>query len=180
MRYSPWDEPHRTTLYARVTGAPSQPRQVEAALGIGARPLATLPLRGQVELRRFEQGGQVEVRPAAFVVTEFAPVALPADFVAETYVQAGYVGGSFASAFADGQVRAEREVATVADARLRLGGGAWGGVQRDAGRLDIGPSATLQFSFGPRSIRLSVDYRVRAVGSASPGNGLALTLSTGF
>ena len=94
--------------------------------------------------------------------------------------QAGYVGGKYASAFADGQLRAERPLAEFGDAKLTAGGGAWGGAQKGAARLDIGPSASLQLKLGQTSSRLSMDWRFRVAGAAEPASGPALTISAGF
>ncbi|WP_095012773.1 hypothetical protein [Tsuneonella mangrovi] len=170
----------RPELYLRATATPDQPRQSEVAIGFGARPLAKVPLRAQAELRAFNQSGRTELRPAVAAVTEIAPVKIPLEFVGEGYAQAGYVAGSFATGFVDGQLRIERPVITGDAARFRLGGGAWGGGQKGAARLDVGPSATLDLSGGPVPLRLSADYRIRAAGDAMPKSGVAITLSSGF
>lgn len=85
-----------------------------------------------------------------------------------------------ATAFADGSANVERPVWETAGTRASVGAGAWGGAQRGATRLDVGPSASLRFRIGPGSARLSADYRWRMAGNASPGSGAALTLSAGF
>lgn len=167
-------------LFLRATATPEQPRQTEIAFGFGARPVAALPVRAQAELRAFNQSGQTEIRPAIVAVTQVAPARLPLGFVGEGYAQAGYVAGRFSTGFADGQLRIARPVASLDGVRLRLGGGAWGGAQKDAARLDIGPSATLDLTNGPIPLRMSADYRIRAAGDAQPNSGLAITLSTGF
>ncbi|MCH2487899.1 MAG: hypothetical protein MK010_09195, partial [Erythrobacter sp.] len=63
---------------------------------------------------------------------------------------------------------------------ISIGAGAWGGVQRGAGRLDIGPSASVALRLGRSPVWLSADYRFRIAGDAQPGSGAAVTLSTGF
>ena len=63
---------------------------------------------------------------------------------------------------------------------LRAGAGAWGGAQKGAARLDIGPSASVDFRIGPANGRAQIDYRVKVAGDAEPGDGVAFTLSTGF
>jgi len=98
----------------------------------------------------------------------------------EAYVQAGYVGGRFATAFVDGQARAERRVARLGEAEITAGTGAWGGAQKGAGRLDIGPTAAVSFRLGEARGRVAADYRFRVAGEAEPKSGPALTLSAGF
>ena len=105
-----------------------------------------------------------------------APVALPLGLRAEGYAQGGWVGGRYATAFADGQARVTHGAITAGPARLRVGAGAWGGAQKFAERFDVGPTLTADLA----SVRLALDYRMRVAGNARPGNGLALTLSTGF
>jgi hypothetical protein len=132
------------------------------------------------EVRATRSQGQTEVRPAVIAVTEIAPVALPLGLTGEGYGQAGWVGGRYATAFADGQARVMRELATAGSTRLRIGAGAWGGAQKFAERLDIGPTIEAEFDTGAVVARLAVDYRVQVAGKASPGDGVAVTLSTGF
>jgi hypothetical protein len=122
-----------------------------------------------------------EVRPAAFAVTELPPARLPLGFRAELYAQAGYVGGRFATAFADGQVRVDRQVVPIGEnAELRVGGAVSGGAQKHAERLDVGPSAAVSFRLGEANSRLALDYRFRVAGDAEPRSGPALTFSAGF
>ncbi|MGC1269314.1 MAG: hypothetical protein WA842_01820, partial [Croceibacterium sp.] len=99
---------------------------------------------------------------------------------AEGYVQAGYVGGDYATGFVDGQARVDRPLLALRGAELSAGGAVWDGAQKGAARLDIGPSATLAFRIGETRSRLAVDYRFRVAGDAQPASGPALTLSAGF
>jgi hypothetical protein len=172
--------PHRPAAYLRATMAPGGAAEREVALGVAARPVAALPFAAQAEVRYYRAPGIGEFRPAVLIVSEFAPLALPGQIAVEAYAQAGYVGGRLATPFADGQARLTREVADIGQARLRLGGGAWGGAQRGAERVDIGPTATIDIPIAQGSARLALDYRWRLAGDAQPGSGLALTLSTGF
>ncbi|MBW8785010.1 MAG: hypothetical protein JF593_10290, partial [Novosphingobium sp.] len=139
------------------------------------------PVTASAELRATRlAGGAVRLRPAAALVTEIAPIALPAQTRAEFYAQAGYVGGTAATAFVDGQLRLDRRIAGVGRSELRAGGGVWGGAQKGAARLDAGPSATLGFPAGAGAARLGLDWRFRIAGNAAPASGPALTLSAGF
>lgn len=174
----------RPTAYARGTTAFGAGDN-ELALGLAARLVPALPIAAHVEARLTRNSTNPEVRPAAFLVTELPPLALPLGVRAEAYLAAGYVGGDFATPFADGQARIDREVARLdlvppALSSLRTGLGVWGGAQEGAARLDVGPSASLNVEVATVPARLSLDYRLRVAGNAEPGSGVALTLSTGF
>lgn len=179
-RFAP-DSAHRPAAYLRATAALNGSGEREAALGLSLRPISRLPLSVQGEARLTSTPGGQFVRPAAFVVTELPPFALPLGLRGESYGQAGYVGGKFATGFADGQLRLDRRLLRLGQADLRLGGGVWGGIQKGASRLDAGPSLTIgQPLGGPASMRLAADWRFRVAGKAAPGSGPAVTLSAGF
>lgn len=172
---------HRPTLYLRGSAALNGSREHEAALGASARPIAGLPVAAAIEGRVNRQPSGTRVRPAAFAYTELPPVALPGGSRGELYAQAGYVGGNFASAFVDGQLRVDRRVLQLGRGELRAGGGVWGGAQKGASRLDLGPAATVNMPLGESAgARLGVDWRFRVAGDAAPSSGPALTLSAGF
>jgi len=172
---------HRPAVYARVSRALSEPTESEFAAGVTARPFARIPVSLAAELRVTDRSFDREVRPAAFAVTEFPPLTLPHGLRAEAYAQAGYVGGHFATAFVDGQSRLDAGVAKLArGGEIRAGAGVWGGAQKGAARLDVGPSATFGFPLGRSWSRVALDYRFRVAGDASPRSGPALTISAGF
>ena len=171
---------HRPALYLRASSALRQPRGEELAAGLALRSLAGVPLAAMAEVRLTQTPGGAHLRPAAALVTELPPAALPGGLRAETYVQAGYVGGAGATPFIDGQARIEAPLANAGKFRLRAGAGAWGGAQQGAARLDIGPTATLAVPLGSGGGRLTADWRFRVAGNAAPATGLALTLSAGF
>ena len=175
----------RPALYTRISGALSGPAgpfgEREAALGLSARPLPGVPVRVMIEGRvsRFASG-VTRLRPAASVVSEVAPIALPLSTRAEFYAQAGYVGGPAATAFVDGQFRLDHRITRLGPAELRGGAGAWGGAQSGSARLDVGPGLTLQANTGSAAARLAMDWRFRLAGNAAPASGPAVTLSAGF
>jgi hypothetical protein len=171
---------HRPAAYLRVTSALQAPRGAEAAVGLAARPLPRVPLSLQAELRSTQFAAGTVVRPAIGLVTELERFSLPAGLSAELYGQAGYVGGTGATAYAEGQARVERRIAAVGRGELRLGAGAWGGAQRGAARVDVGPAAVLDFKLGPGQGRIAADWRFRVAGNAAPRSGPAVTLSAGF
>lgn len=181
LRYRLWGSSgHRPTAYLRATQALAGARESEAALGLAARPVPGLPLVAAAEMRLARADGDTRARPAAYAVTELPPMRLPGGFTGEAYLQAGYVGGDFATGFIDGQVRAERKLFDLGAGELRAGGGVWGGAQEGASRLDVGPGATVRLAIGGTPARASMDWRFRIAGDAEPRSGAALTISAGF
>lgn len=171
---------HRPAAYLRATGALAGERDIEVAAGLTGRPLPGVPLAIAAEVRGAHTAEGTEARPAAFAYTELPAFRLPFGARAEAYLQGGYVGGRFATPFVDGQVRVDREVVQIGPAELRAGAGAWGGAQKDAKRLDVGPGATVTLDLGGTPVRMSADWRFRVFGEAHPHSGPALTVSTGF
>jgi hypothetical protein len=171
----------RPTLYLRGAAALDGSREREFSAGLSLRPIRRIPVSLSAEARLFSGSGRTSLRPAAVAVTELAPVGLPLGLRGEAYGQAGYVGGRFATYFADGHLRADRGLARLGPAEMRLGGGVWGGIQKGAGRLDAGPSLVIGGArAGPAAMRLAADWRFRVAGNSVPGSGPALTLSAGF
>ena len=101
-------------------------------------------------------------------------------FRLEAYGQAGVIRRTDAEAYADGALRVAHPIAKIGAARIDLGAGAWGGAQRGAARLDVGPSVAVTVSLAKHPVRLTLDWRERVAGSARPGSGPALTLGTDF
>ena len=170
----------RPQAYLRGNTALQGPREQEAALGLSVRPVATVPMRVGGEMRVRDGAYGSEVRPAVLAVTELPPLTLARGVEAEAYAQGGYVGGRFATPFVDAQARAMVDVSEFGGSRLSAGAGVWGGAQKGAARIDVGPSAALRFRLGAVNSRLALDYRLRVAGDAQPASGPALTLSAGF
>ena len=171
---------HRVSAYVRAVRALSGSQDGDIAAGIAVRPLPRLPVTAHGEARLSHSVAGLTLRPAAFVSGGVEDTPIAAGITARGYAQTGYVGGRGATAFADGSLIAEKPLWRERDTLLTAGAGAWGGAQRGAARLDIGPAASLRFRIGEGAARLSADYRLRIAGNAAPGDGAALTLSAGF
>ena len=172
----------RPEIYVRSTATLQQIQSETAtALGVAARPLPSLPIVAALEGRFTEQASRTRFQPVAMAITMLPPFELPNRLRGEAYAQAGYVGGSFATAFAEGQFRVDHALFGFGRLESRLGGGVWGGAQKGASRFDAGPSATIAVPLA-RNVygRVAVDWRFRVAGDAKPDSGPALTLSAGF
>ena len=177
--------PHAPQAYLRLSRAIGGFDEGEVAAGLSARPFASVPLRLLGEARVQRGGGGTRVRPAASLVSELPPVRLPLGIAGEAYAQVGYAGAPVgskrgATPFFDVQAVADRKLASTGPAELRLGAGAWGGGQKGAARLDLGPRASLRLDTAPARSRLALDWRFRVAGEARPGSGPTLTFSAGF
>jgi len=144
------------------------------AVGIDWRPIRHVPIRLLVEQRLALDAGQDA--PAALVVGGIGPRSVAPGIVLTGYAQAGAVARARIEPFADGAVRASTPLTPALDLGLAL----WGGAQRDAQRLDIGPTLGIALPVANRRVRLSLDWRQRVAGRASPDSGPALTLAGDF
>lgn len=165
----------RLAGFARMV-APLRGKGAEASLGLDWQPTRA-PVRLVVE-QRFGLDG-ISGGPGIGLVGGYDGPIAPG-FQLESYGQAGAIRRRRTEPYADGAVRATRLLVADDRMKLALGGGAWGAAQRDAARLDIGPSATLALPLGARNLRLALDWRQRVAGDARPGSGLALTLGSDF
>ncbi|GGB23848.1 hypothetical protein GCM10011380_11890 [Sphingomonas metalli] len=169
------DRRHRLALSGRVSGG-LDGRSTEAAVGIDWQPVAApvhLLVEQRVALGRGRGG------PAALVVAGLDPRPLARGLRIEGYGQAGVIGRDGLDGFADGAARVTRRVQAGA-LRLDLSLGAWGGAQRGAARVDVGPSAGLALPIGGHRLRLTLDWRQRIAGRARPGSGPALSVGMDF
>lgn len=167
------DPARRLAVSARLS-APVRGTGAEAGIGLDLRP-TRLPVHLLLEQRVGLDGGGT--RPAAGLVAGIS-TALPGQARLDAYGQGGAVwkrGG-----FVDGAALVARPVLERGRARVEVGGGAWGAAQRRVSRLDVGPSAALVLPTGGATLRLQLDYRLRAAGNARPGSGPALSLGGSF
>ena len=166
----------RVALAARVA-TPFVGRGAEAGVGIDWQPLR-LPLHLIAEERIALDGGKSGT--AVEVVGGFGPTPLAGAVYAEGYAQAGLIARNGIEGFADGAARATYRLAGTDRRRIELGVGAWGGAQRGAARLDMGPTLGMVAPVAGKSIRLTLDWRQRIAGSAAPGSGPALSIGSDF
>jgi hypothetical protein len=170
------DRRGRLALYARAS-APLTGTGRELALGVEWHPWRA-PMRFLAEQRIALDGGKSG--PAVAVVGGVTGIDLPFAFELEGYGQAGAVKRARVEPFADGALRITRPVAAIGEARLALGAGAWGAAQREAARVDLGPTAVTTLPVSGQSLRIAIDWRERVAGDARPGSGPALTLGADF
>ncbi|AQR74474.1 hypothetical protein [Sphingomonas sp. LM7] len=164
----------RLAVVGRVV-APLRGRGAEASLGVEWQPTRA-PVRLVAE-QRFGLDG-IKGGPGVGLLAGFDGPVAPG-FTLESYGQAGAIRRDRTQPYADGAIRVTRGV-RAGSVRVALGAGAWGAAQRDAARLDIGPSATMALPIGGQNVRLALDWRQRVAGEARPGSGLALTLGSDF
>ncbi len=171
------DRSHRIAIAGRVS-APLSGKGREAAIGVAWQPTSA-PVRIVAEQRVSLDGG--DGGPALGVIGGVGPVAVTPDITVEVYAQAGAIARDGIEAFADGAARIARPMADLGETMVDLGVGAWGAAQRDAARLDIGPSLSADVPIGRGAhLRVAVDWRARIAGDARPGSGLVLSLGTDF
>ena len=164
-------------LLVRAAVAHDNLDEREVALGVRWRPIKKFPVSVTAE-RRFRHDRKDAF--AIYAAGGVSDVQLPLKFRAESFAQAGVVSGKDAGPFFDAFVRSDRKVVSAQAVQIHAGAGAWAGGQRGAARLDIGPSLRTDILVGGAKLRLNLDWRFRVAGNATPGNGPALTLSTGF
>ncbi|WP_152553517.1 hypothetical protein [Erythrobacter longus] len=184
---------HDPRVYARAYHALVTGGETELAAGVSALPLGSVPVRLYGELRATRNpqlsngaiSAQTNLRPAAYAATELPPQKLPLALSLEAYGAGGYVGGNADTYFIDGQAAVTRRLLQLGksgspSASVSLGAGVWGGAQKDARRVDIGPTLRFDVDIGNLPARVSVDYREQVAGDAEPDSGVAATVSTRF
>lgn len=149
----------------------------EGAIGVEWRP-TSLPVRLVAEYRVSLDGGASG--PAAGIIAGTGPAPLALGFDLETYGQAGVIRRRRTEPFAEGAARLSLPIVAIGEAKVDLGLGGWGGAQRGAQRLDIGPSLGVRIPVAGKAIRASLDWRQRVAGNARPGSGPVLVIGGDF
>jgi hypothetical protein len=166
----------RVALAARLS-TPLDGDGREAAIGIDWQPLA-VPVHLIAE-RRFSLGGG-RGGIVVGVIGGFGPTPVGGAWHAEGYAQTGGIRRDAVEGFADGSLRLTRSLVDHGQIRVDIGAGAWGGVQRGARRLDVGPTVGVWVPVGARQLRLTADWRARIGGDARPGSGPAVSVGSDF
>ena len=168
-----------TSLAAATTvSAPLDSMGKEARIGVEWQPTRA-PVRvvadQRVALDRGTSGG-----PELALVGGVNPTRVGAGLTLEAYGQGGAIARDRIEPYVDAALRVTRTGPKLGHTQLSLGAGLWAGAQRDAKRIDIGPTLVSDIPVGDRHLRLSVDWRARVGGGAAPGSGPAITLGTNF
>lgn len=166
------DPDRRIALFGRVVTPLSGPGR-EAAIGVEWQPLRA-PVRVVAEQRLALDGGR---GGTGLGLVAGIDRRIPGGFRLESHGQAGAIRRDRVEPYADGSARA---TGRIPGTPLSLGGGAWGAAQRDAARLDVGPSAAIDLPVAGQRLRVALDWRQRVAGDARPGSGIALTLGSDF
>jgi hypothetical protein len=166
----------RAAAYGRATAALNRPASPEGALGIAWQPLRAIPVSIAAE-RRIALGKGARDANALLAVGGFGPTPLVSGIEAEAYAQAGMVGFHRRDLFADGKFSL---LSPISQSPLRLGASLSGGAQPGVERLDVGPEVQLRLPLPHAAARLSIEWRERVAGQASPPSGLAVTLGADF
>lgn len=155
---------------------PLEGRGREVSLGAEWQP-TRLPIRLATERRISldgERGGE-----AVSMIGGVGPVAIEGMWL-DIYGQAGAIQRRTAAGFADGSVLLEKRIAQRHRGSVSIGGGAWGGIQPGASRLDIGPTVAVRLPVAGHTLRMALDWRERVAGEARPGSGLAVVMGADF
>jgi hypothetical protein len=112
-----------------------------------------------------------------FAAGGFGPTAVALGLEAEGYAQAGMVGLRSRDLFADGKLSL---MVPLRCHPLRIGGSISGGAQPGVERLDISPEIQVRLPIPNMASRVSVEWRERIAGQASPPSGLTVTLGGDF
>ena len=163
----------RLAVTGRLTSALSdgRARQAEVAVGVGVRPMRSVPVELVGERRvALSDGGRDawQLRAVGGVQVERGGWRL------ESYGQAGVVGTRSRDLFADGQLRVSRPLVGP----IRGGGIVAGAAQPGASRVDVGPQFRVDVPGGRAAVL--VDYRLRVAGNAAPASGPSVTLAASF
>lgn len=161
----------RPSLSIRASAAPDFSRSKELGLGLSIQPIARFPIDVIVE-RRVAVDPDARSATALIITGGLHDRPLGQHWVADGYGQAGIIGSRRTDPVIDGRLSLTRELMP----HMRLGLGIWGGAQPKAARLDIGPTLIIPI----KTMRVSLDGRIRVVGNAVPQNGLALTIGKDF
>ncbi len=177
LTYNPFGQSQPLpAILVRASGTPDGEER-ELALGLRWKPSKRWPISLTAE-RRFR--GDAPDAYAAYLSGGIDAVPVAKQWQLQAFGQAGYVSGPSGSAFYDAQAKLLHPIAQTGAIKFQAGAGAWAGGQKGVSRADVGPTVAAEIDTGPAKLMLQLDWRMRAAGNASPKDGLALTVSTGF
>ncbi|KFG90709.1 hypothetical protein BV98_001421 [Sphingobium herbicidovorans NBRC 16415] len=166
----------RAAAYGRVSSAFNHPASPEGALGIAWQPSRAIPVSVAAE-RRIAFGQGARNANALLVVGGLGPKPVVGSLEVESYAQAGVVGFRRGDLFVDGKFSL---LSPLARSPIRMGLSISGGAQPKVERVDVGPEIQLRLPLPQVASRLSIEWRERITGQASPSSGLAVTLGADF
>ncbi len=173
------DTSRNISTFARASTALSSSGQEELAIGIKSKPISNIPISFFAE-QRFGAGKDSKRGTAIYLAGGTGPDIVLPEISLETYGQMGLVFAPNDSHFYDVSAVLQKEIIERGENKITAGAGIWASGQEGATRIDIGPRVKFHVPVGQTNMRISIDWRERIGGNASPGSGAAVTLSTGF
>jgi hypothetical protein len=161
--------------YGRASRALTQPRSSEAAVGIGLRSKILGGTEVTIE-RRIGLGRGGRNAWATGVNGGFYDRPVAKRVTVSAYGQAGIVGARQRDVFADLEAMTNYQLGPAID----VGAGFWVSAQPGLTRLDVGPALTVKPKIMKRRFRVSLQWRQRLAGNASPASGPAFVLGSDF
>ncbi len=177
LTYNPFGQSQPLPAILVRASATPDGEERELALGWRWRPSNRWPIALTAE-RRFR--GNAPDAYAAYLSGGIDALPVAKQWQLQAFGQAGYVSGPSGGAFYDAQAKLLHPIAQTGAIKFHAGAGAWAGGQKEASRVDVGPTVAAEIDTGPAKLLLQLDWRMRAAGNAHPKDGLALTISTGF
>jgi hypothetical protein len=174
------DRAERSELFVRLVADGLPPHRVELAGGVALRPFRALPMQIAIERRVPLAGAGGRSAFAVYAVGGVADMPVAGAWRLDGYGAGGIVGLRRRDAFVEGWATLRHPVTAGRAISLSVGAGLWGAAQPGATRLDAGPSVAATWRRDGVSPRLSLDWRQRLAGEATPGSGLAVTLGVDF
>ncbi len=169
-RRGPW-------INLRMAGAPNASRESEVGIGIGWQPKSSLPVSGIIERRMRPYGAD---RWAVLAVLSPNEIKIGKNVAISAYSQSGATIGKGGVPFFDAQIGLHKKFKPAENLDVRLGVGSWAGGQDKSYRIDVGPAVAIDLRLKQANLHLGVDWRFRTSGSAEPGSGPTITVSSSF
>lgn len=174
------DAAGRAHLFARVNSAGRHATATEAAAGLTFAPVRAVPVRLVLERRQSVAGNGAQSAMAAYATGGVDALPVTAGWRLDAYGAAGAVGTRHRRLFAEGSGVVHRPLLHAGPIRIDGGIGLWAAAQRGVQRVDVGPSLLAQTRAPSAAPRLSLDWRQRIDGNATPRSGLAITVARNF